>query len=41
MAADARKAARDHILGLERAAAIGVEDFGDRFRHRIIDRAGG
>src|SRR5580704_10071227 len=37
MAADAGKAARDNVLGLERAAAIGVEDFGDRFRHGLID----
>jgi hypothetical protein len=40
VATDAGEIARDDVLGLERAAAIGVENFGDRFRHSIIDRAG-
>jgi hypothetical protein len=40
--ADARKAAADNVLGLRRAGAIRVEDFGDRFGHirlRMAQRA--
>ena len=33
MGADARKAARDNILGLNCSAPISVKDFGDRFGH--------
>ena len=36
MSADARKAARNDVLGFGRSAAIGAENLGDRFGHERL-----
>ena len=36
MSANARKAARNHVLGLGRSAAVGAENLGDRFGHERL-----